>query len=162
LEQNGDINIFEDECGIQEDLVREYGRVQDIDGRAQKLYGETVGTRHRKTGLIAGYCKLPNATKYQYISPKTFKGNCNSEVFNDWIINDLFPVVKQIRQAYPDRNINLIMDNVSYHKTSGTKELLELNRINLVFQPTYSPDLNPIEPSWDTILIPSITPSFKH
>lgn len=68
-------------------------------------------------------------------------------VFNSWISDNLLPVIAQIRQVYLNRNINIIMDNVSYHKSTKTKELLELNSINLVFQPPYSPD--PIEPSWD-------------
>jgi len=42
------------------------------------------------------------------------------------------------------------MDNVAYHKSKVTKEVLEQNNINLKFQPPYSPDLNPIEPSWNT------------
>lgn len=78
LKQNGDINIFQYECGFRHDLIREFGRIQDIDGKSQRLFGETVGTKHTKTSIIAGYCKLPNSNKYQYIAPKTFKENCNS------------------------------------------------------------------------------------
>jgi len=39
---------------------------------------------------------------------------------------------------------------VSYHKSKETKELLKEAGVSLKFQPAYSPDLNPIEPSWDT------------
>ena len=51
---------------------------------------------------------------------------------------------------YPDYKIILILDNVSYHKSEKTKQLLQRENIILKFQPPYSPDLNPIEPSWDT------------
>jgi len=42
------------------------------------------------------------------------------------------------------------MDNVRYHKSEETQELCKQSNINLKFQPPYSPDLNPIEPSWGT------------
>jgi len=42
------------------------------------------------------------------------------------------------------------MENASCHKSKVTKEVLEQNNINLKFQPPYSPDFNPIEPSWNT------------
>ena len=40
------------------------------------------------------------------------------------------------------------MDNVPYHKSQRTRDILKQNNINLKFQPPYSPDLNPIEHSW--------------
>lgn len=42
------------------------------------------------------------------------------------------------------------MDNVAYHKSQKTQDILDKNQVYLKFQPAYSPDLNPIEPSWDT------------
>jgi len=52
--------IYQDESGIQQDLVRESGRIgKNILGKSQKLYGEKTGTKHKKTGLISGYKKLP-------------------------------------------------------------------------------------------------------
>ena len=139
-----------DECGIEEDLVREYGRIQDKDNKAQRLYGDKTGTKHKKTGVISGYSRLPDKEKYQYIAPMVFSCNCDTEVFNTWITKRLLPTIKLIRQQHPNRSINLVMDNVSYHKSELTKKILIKNNINLVFQPAYSPDLNPIEPSWDT------------
>ena len=153
-----------DECGIEEDLVREYGRIQDKDNKAQRLYGDKTGTKHKKTGVISGYSRLPDKEKYQYIAPMVFSCNCDTEVFNTWITKRLLPTIKLIRQQHPNRSINLVMDNVSYHKSELTKKILIKNNINLVFQPAYSPDLswrgsslgdpdlhfslNPIEPSW--------------
>lgn len=40
------------------------------------------------------------------------------------------------------------MDNISFHKTDRIKELIELQGCKIMFLPTYSPDLNPIEHYW--------------
>lgn len=58
------------------------------------------------------------------------------------------PEIRRLRKSYPNQDINLVLDNVPYHKSTLTQRILTKNKINLVFQPPYSPDLNPIEPSW--------------
>ena len=40
------------------------------------------------------------------------------------------------------------MDNASFHKSPKTRKLIESVGCELLFQPTYSPDLNPIEQQW--------------
>ena len=40
------------------------------------------------------------------------------------------------------------MDNVSFHKSKRTKELIESVGCKIIFLPPYSPDLNPIETFW--------------
>ncbi len=42
----------------------------------------------------------------------------------------------------------LIMDNVTFHKSELTKNLIEHANCKLVFLPAYLPDLNPIEKFW--------------
>ena len=132
-----------------EDLVREKGRIGKNNlGKAQKLYGQKTGKKHKKTGLISGYAKLPNAKKYCYIAPWIYDCNCDTVVFNTWLQNILIPEINLIKKAFPGNPITLIMDNVAYHKSQKTRDILEKNKINLKFQPPYSPDLNPIEHSW--------------
>ena len=77
-----------------------------------------------------------------------FNDTCDTIVFNTWITKFLVPNVIRLRQIYPNKIINLVMDNVPYHKSESTKLILAQNNINQIFQPPYSPDLNPIEPSW--------------
>ncbi|WP_410541844.1 transposase [Wolbachia endosymbiont (group E) of Neria commutata] len=43
------------------------------------------------------------------------------------------------------------MDNAAFHKTAKTRELIESIGCYLLYLPTYSPDLNPIEHCWHTI-----------
>ncbi len=40
------------------------------------------------------------------------------------------------------------MDNINFHKTARVKELIESVGCRILFLPTYSPDLNPIEHYW--------------
>ncbi len=40
------------------------------------------------------------------------------------------------------------MDNLSAHKVSGVRELIQAAGAELLYLPPYSPDLNPIELAW--------------
>jgi transposase len=42
----------------------------------------------------------------------------------------------------------IIMDNASIHKSRKIREAIKKAGCHLVFQPPYSPDLNPIEHCW--------------
>lgn len=57
---------------------------------------------------------------------------------------------ERISQRYPNSaRLHIILDNARYHYSSLVKEYLNKNkRINLVFLPTYSPELNLIERVW--------------
>ena len=56
---------------------------------------------------------------------------------------------KQIRSEYPDdKKIVIILDNASYNHAYKTLEEATLLNIELIFLPTYSPNLNLIERLW--------------
>jgi transposase len=48
----------------------------------------------------------------------------------------------------PKDRLTVILDNASSHKSKEINGLFEKNRINLLYLPPYSPDLNPIEKKW--------------
>ena len=48
-----------------------------------------------------------------------------------------------------ERRIVLILDNVPTHRSDFTFQVANLLNIYLLFLPEYSPELNPIEGSWD-------------
>jgi putative transposase len=55
----------------------------------------------------------------------------------------------ELREAYPDVFLFLIIDNYAIHKTKEVEEFLaEDQRMALVFLPTYSPNLNEMEGVW--------------
>ena len=67
----------------------------------------------------------------------TFKGGCDSSVFNTWLKKVLLPVLAP--------GTTLVMDNASFHKGADTKRLIQEAKCHLLYLPTYSPDFNPIE-----------------
>jgi transposase len=159
LEKLEFIIVFADECGIQEDLNRDYGRIQDDQGnltkvgkpKSRRLMGLKTATKHNKTGVISGYARLPDKDKYQYVYPMKFYDTCNTNTFNAWLEQNFVPDVVKLQKLYPNNYITLVLDNVTYHKTSKTKDICDKYGIILIYQPPYSPDLNPIEPSWDNL-----------
>jgi transposase len=81
----------------------------------------------------------------KFISPFIFQGGCNSEVFNIWIEKILLPEIP--------KGTTIIIDNAAFHKSLKTKELIENSGCNLLFLPTYFPDVNPIEHCWHSLLL---------
>ena len=64
---------------------------------------------------------------------------------------DVQSFLKRIRKDNPKGRIVLILDNFSSHKSKMVRECAEQLGIVLVYLPTYSPDLNPIEYIWKDI-----------
>jgi transposase len=78
-----------------------------------------------------------------FMAPFTFQGGCNADVFNTWLEKVLLPTLP--------KGTTVIMDNATFHKSIKTKKLIEKFGCHLLFLPTYSPDLNPIEHWWHKI-----------
>lgn len=58
-------------------------------------------------------------------------------------------LMEQIEQAYPDAaNITIICDNARYYRSKAVCDYLETSRIELLFLPPHSPNLNLIERFW--------------
>ncbi len=69
-----------------------------------------------------------------------FECNIDSDVFNSWVATDLIPKLPP--------NTVVVMDNAAFHKRKDTRETIQNAGHILEYLPTYSPDLNPIEPKW--------------
>lgn len=122
--------LWIDECGIDHRLYRERGRAP----RGEKIYQEVAGSRRGRTSIVAAY------DGEKLVAPFLFDGSCMSDVFNFWLEKLLLPTLP--------KDTVLIFDNASFHKSSETIELIEKAKCELLFLPTYSPDLNPIEHKW--------------
>lgn len=63
--------------------------------------------------------------------------------------------VREFFRTVADRNqgkhMVVILDNNPSHKAALTKRFAAQHNMTLVFLPTYSPDLNPIEPVWKSV-----------
>lgn len=69
-----------------------------------------------------------------------FMHNVNTEIFSNWIEQDLLPKLP--------KNSVIIMDNASFHKGKIMQEKIKDAGHILEYLPPYSPDLNPIEKKW--------------
>ena len=69
-----------------------------------------------------------------------FSGSINSDVFYQWVVDDLLPKVPA--------NAVLVMDNASFHKREDIQKAIIDAGCDLLFLPPYSPDLNDIEHKW--------------
>lgn len=80
------------------------------------------------------------------VSPQTGK---TFFIQTEWM--DSFVVSKfleELSKYYPYNKHLIILDNVKYHKSQGNKNFPLPKKVELMFLPPYSPDLNPIERLW--------------
>jgi transposase len=71
------------------------------------------------------------------------KGPTTREVFETYIEKVLAPALREGQVV--------VMDNLSSHKGSRVRELIEGRGCELIYLPSYSPDLNPIEEAFSKI-----------
>jgi transposase len=119
-----------DESGLKNSMTDEYG----WSLRGTPVCGEKKGRATEKLNIIAGL------SSRKIVAPLTYNYNTNSLFFNTWLEHHLIPELQE--QSV------LIADNASFHKTKKTIELVENYAHKIMFLPSYSPDLNPIEKFW--------------
>ena len=125
--------IFVDESGFEPDAYRCYGYAR----RGVRLHGLRSGQRRPRTNLLA--CRHKGRLR----APWLFEGACNTALFNQWLEQELCPVLGE--------GTVVVMDNAVFHKSKRTRELIEATGAILLYLPPYSPDLNPIEHSFGTM-----------
>ena len=61
-----------------------------------------------------------------------------------------FTFLVSVVRMYPNQKVVVVLDNVRYHHAKRLKPILEKykSRLELVYLPAYSPDLNPMERIW--------------
>ncbi len=57
--------------------------------------------------------------------------------------------LEKLREKYPDEELILFVDNLSFHKNKETKKHYERLRITPVYNVPYSPQFNGIEFYWN-------------
>jgi transposase len=73
----------------------------------------------------------------------TVEGSTTSVVFEAYVEQLLAPALRRGRVV--------VMDNLSAHKGGRVKEMIEERGCELIYLPSYSPDLNPIEEAFSKI-----------
>lgn len=102
----------------------------------QRLLAEKSGNRKGKRISVIAVRNY----KHQLLNSFYFNGSTDKEVFKTYLQEILLPNLP--------KNSYLIMDNASFHKGEEIEDIIRSANINLIYLPTYSPDLNPIEKKW--------------
>lgn len=124
--------MFEDEASLSNTATVSYqwsekGQQPKIEQQQNKRERCTLtGCVNPSTGIVLTF--------------KSKKGNTLS----------FFRFLMIVCMQYPDNKIYMVLDNVRYHHAKRLKPILERykHRIELLFLPAYSPDLNPMERIW--------------
>ena len=114
-------------------MTRTYGR----SPKGQRAFGMRPGNRGQNTtmvGMITGTGEFRVDTLRSALKGTTFLG---------FLAGRLAPML------HPGQVV--IMDNPRVHHVQGVREIIEEAGCRLLYLPTYSPELNPIEECWSKI-----------
>jgi len=123
--------VFIDESGMNLSMSRTHAWVP----RGQEYVERVPMNWGRKSLTLIGAIRLSG-----WVQLTTMFDTANAERFVEWVGRKLIPVLK--------RGDVVVMDNLKAHHDKRVASLLTANGIRLIYLPPYSPDLNPIEPSW--------------
>ena len=120
--------VFVDEhMGTNTSLSTVYGWSR----KGERAYGAVPRNRGKNTTVLA-------SMSLEGMGPSlVVEGATNSQVFEPYVERVLAPMLRE-GQA-------VVMDNLSAHKGKRVRELIEGRGCELIYLPSYSPDLNPIE-----------------
>jgi hypothetical protein len=137
--------VYVDESAIDKFLQRERGRAL----RGVRVEDVRRGRKFQRTNIIAGY-----SGEGKFIAEWCYGHRTDSDWFEFWFKEALLPEVA--------KGSTIILDNASFHREAQLRKMLRWKKIGLLFLPTYSPDLNPIEPQWANLkrALPDIIPLY--
>jgi transposase len=125
--------VFLDGCGVLTDMARLWGR----SPRGTRACG-TVPCGHWTRLTVLGALGSGGMVAAMAVEAAT-----DGAVFHAWLDRVLLP---KLRRTKPDAV--LALDNLGAHKTPEVRDLLDRSGFAHRYLPSYSPDLNPIEPAW--------------
>ena len=111
------------------------------------LYGRSFRGKRVKDYVPDARWKSFSVLSSLRINGKTeamvYEGGLTGELFKGWLKENF---VQTLREG----DI-VIMDNMSSHKVSGVKDLIEAAGAQVKYLPPYSPDFNPVENMWSKV-----------
>jgi len=125
--------VYIDEAGVDDTLSYAYG----WSPKGERCFGERLGHRLQRVSMAAAWCCG------EVLAPLTFEGYCDSALVEAWFEQQLCPVLRAGQVV--------ILDNASFHRHEPLRQLLATVGCFLLPLPSYSPDLNKIEPLWNTL-----------
>ncbi len=126
--------VFVDESGFNTSMTRLYARAP----RGRRAYGKVPRNRGKNTTLIAAITLEGGMGESVAI-----EGATDSEAFEAYVERFLAPSLEEGQVV--------VLDGLGAHRTDRVRELIEGRGADLVFLPSYSPDLNPIEEAFGKI-----------
>ncbi len=92
--------------------------------------------------------KRERRTLFGCVEPST--GKVITTVEDKGNTKTFFKFLVKVSRQYSNQKVVMVVDNVRYHHAKRLKPVLEKykDRLELVYLPAYSPDLNPIERIW--------------
>jgi putative transposase len=122
--------VFLDESGIEDNVTFNYGWSFEGD----RCYDLKTYQHKRRISMISALCNK------KLFAPLIFEGYCDSSIFEVYIKDVLIAELKE--------GMVVVMDNINFHHSEKVREIIENAGCKIIFLPTYSPDLNPIEHQW--------------
>ena len=122
--------MYLDEAGSEDNIAIEYG----YSPEGMRSYGQR-DFRHK-----IRISKIAALRDKKLFAPYVFTGYCNSMLFEAYTENILLPELHS--------GDVVVMDNISFHKSTNVQTLIQSVGASILFLPPYSPDLNKIENLW--------------
>jgi len=126
--------VFIDESGFHTSMTRLRARAP----KGERAYGKVPRNRGKNTTLIASV-----SLEGVMGASMTIEGATDSEVFEAYLEYFLAPTLAKGQVV--------VLDGLGAHRTDRVRELIEERGADLLFLPSYSPDLNPIEEAFSKI-----------
>lgn len=106
------------------------------------------GKKGKQPQLFQKQRQRERKTLFGCVEPQT--GIVISSVEDRGNTVSFFSFMLKTVNTYSDRKVVMVLDNVRYHHAKRLKPILEKykHRIELLYLPAYSPDLNPMERIW--------------
>jgi transposase len=125
--------VFVDEMGTNTSLSPIYAWAP----KGQRVYWSVPRNRGANTTVLSSMSP-------EGMGPSlTVEGSTTSVVFEAYVEQVLAPTLRKGQVV--------VMDNLSAHKGERVRELIECRGCRLLYLPSYSPDLNPIEEAFSKI-----------
>ena len=125
--------VFLDECGVLTGMVRLHGR----SPRGERARGTVPCGRWTRLSVLGAL------GREGMLAAMSIEAATSGAVFHAYLERVLLP---ELRRARPDAV--LVLDNLRAHKARAVRGLLDRSGFAYRYLPSYSPDLNPIEPAW--------------
>jgi Transposase and inactivated derivatives len=126
--------VFIDESGFQTSMTRLRARAP----RGERAYARVPRNRGKNQTLIASITLEGGMGEAIAI-----EGATDAELFETYVEEFLAPTLRAGQVV--------VLDGLGAHRTERVRNLIEARGCDLVFLPSYSPDLNPIEEAFSKI-----------